>query len=81
MITLIYDIQKEEDEVTVTAVVEDVKLVYPATQYDPPEYGPGLCKASFSLEESELLPTDEEALIDYLEELDLDWELISDDEY
>jgi len=80
MISLIYDIQKEDDKVTVTAVVEDSKLVYPATRFDPAEYGPGLCEATFYLDEGELLPNDEDQLIDYLENLDLSWELISDDE-
>jgi hypothetical protein len=81
MITLIYSVEQEKDEVTVTAVVEDVKLVYSATLYDPAEYGPGLCKALFYLDEDETLPSDEEQLIEYLENLNLDWELVSDDDY
>ena len=81
MITLIYDIQKDGDRVTVKAVVEDSVMAYPATQLDPPEYGPALCEASFELEENEILPKDEDDLIDYLETLNLDWEVIPEEEY
>lgn len=81
MITLIYDIQQENDFVTVKAVVEDMVLIYPATNSDPEEYGPALCEASFNLEENELLPKDDDQLIDYLESLNLDWNIIPKDEY
>lgn len=81
MITIIYDISKEGDKVTVKAVVEDSVLVYSGTNYDPPEYGPALCEASFELEENEILPGDEDQLIDYLERLNLDWEVIPEEEY
>jgi hypothetical protein len=79
MISLIYNVQKQDDRVTVTAVVEDSKLVYSATKFDPPEYGPGLCESSFYLDDDEILPEDEDELIDYLEKLDLTWELVPDD--
>jgi len=79
MITLVYDVRQEDDRVTVTAVVEDTKLVYPATQFEPAEYGPALCEASFYLDEGELLPSDDEQLIEYLENLNLDWELTLED--
>lgn len=79
MITLVYDVVQEDDRVSVTAVVEDVRLIYPATRFEPEEYGPGLCKAFFYLGDDEILPTDDEELIKFLECLDLDWELISED--
>lgn len=81
MITLIYDVCKDGDNVTVKAVVEDSVLIYPATELDPPEYGPALCEASFELEENEILPRDEDQLIDYLEKLNLDWEVILEENY
>lgn len=81
MITLIYDIQKDDDRITVKAVVEDCVVTYPATELDPPEYGPALCEASFELEENEILPRDDDDLIDYLESLNLDWEVIPEEEY
>lgn len=81
MITLIYDVCRDGDNVTVKAVVEDSVLTYPATDLDPPEYGPALCEASFELEENEILPGDEDQLIDYLERLNLDWEVIPEENY
>jgi hypothetical protein len=81
MISVIYDIIKTEDRVTVKAVVEDSVQTYAATLIDPPEYGPALCEASFELEENEILPKDEDDLIDYLESLNLDWEVIPEDDY
>ena len=79
MITLVYDVRQEDDRVTITAVVEDAKIVYPATRFEPAEYGPSLCEASFYLDENELLPSDDEQLIEYLENLNLDWELVLED--
>jgi len=81
MITLIYNLQQDEDRVTVTAVVEDARVVFPATRFEPEEYGPALCEAAFYLDEGELLPKDDEELITYLESLNLDWEVISMDDY
>ena len=81
MITLIYDVRKDGDNVVVKAVVEDSVLVYAATNLDPPEYGPALCEASFELEENEILPRDDGDLIDYLESLNLDWEIIPEENY
>lgn len=81
MISLIYDIYKKDNEVFVKAIVEDAVLVYPATNSDPEEYGPALCEATFELEENEILPSDDDQLIDYLESLNLDWEVVPKDEY
>jgi hypothetical protein len=71
----------EDANVYVTAVVDDVVLTYSQTLYDPPEYGPALCEASFSLSEDEILPDNEYELIQFLEELDLEWNVLSSDDY
>ena len=81
MISDIQSIFQEEGYVYVTAIVEDVKLIYHATWYDPPEYGPGLCESSFPIEEDEELPENESELIAYLDSMDLDWVLLPDDGY
>jgi hypothetical protein len=81
MITLIYKTEVNDDYVTIVGVVEDAQLIYPGSYMDPPEYGPGVCKASFYLDEGEVLPEDNDELIDYLNELDLDWDLVPDGEY
>jgi len=67
--------------VTVTALVEDMHLLYQATMLDPAEYGPGLGVATFELDDNEQIPTDEDSFCNYLDKLNLDWEpvVISDD--
>ena len=79
MITLIYKTEVKDDYVTVVAVVEDAQLVYAGSYIDPPEYGPAICEAGFYLGEDEVLPEDEDELLDYLNGLDLDWNVVSDD--
>ena len=76
MISVIETIEKTENKVFVRAIVEDMIQVYPATLYDPPEYGPAVCEASFELDEDELLPNGEDSLIDYLNDLDLNWQIV-----
>ena len=68
--------------VTVTAVVEDMRLLYRASRYEPEEWAPALCTASFQLDDGEQIPTDEDGFCSYLTNLDLDWEPLdmSDDE-
>lgn len=80
MISVIYNITKQENQVFVDAIVEDMILVYPQTKTDPEEYGPALCSASFELDEGEEIPTDEDELIDYLTDLNLEWKVIPRDE-
>ena len=81
MISVIYDLFQDGDKITVKAIVEDCVMTHSATEIDPPEYGPALCEASFELEENEILPRDDDDLIDYLESLNLDWEVIPEEEY
>jgi len=40
MISVIYDIVKNKNFITVKAVIEDSVQTYAATLIDPPEYGP-----------------------------------------
>jgi hypothetical protein len=74
----IEDISIKDDRVSVVAVVEDTKLRCYATHLDPAEWEPGLCESSFYLYEDEQLPTDEEELLKYVNNLNLDWELVND---
>ena len=39
MITLLYNIHQEDDRVTVTAIVEDARVIFPATRFEPEKYG------------------------------------------
>lgn len=78
-VTLIYNFDiDEEGYATVVAVVEDVRIIHNATRLDPPEYGPGVCKAGFYVGEDDEIPLSEDELIDYVSEQDLDWEIYED---
>jgi hypothetical protein len=63
-------------DVTVTAVVDEMRLLYSATSFEPAEYAPALCTAYFTLDEGEQIPTDEDGFCQYLDTLDLDWQLL-----
>ena len=88
-ILLVYDIDLDQTDPNgtthwiATAQVDDmVQTLAPC--YNPPElahpaeYGPGVCSACFSLEHDDLPPpidgTDHDK-IQFLDELDLDWQL------
>ena len=73
--------QSEDGTVHVSAVIEDAVETYGQTLYDPPEYGPGLCEVSFELDEDEIVPDNEHELIQYLENLYLDWTLVDTTDY
>ena len=75
-VLLIEDTCVDGYDVTVTAVVEGMRLIHNATHLDPAEYAPALCKATFELDEGEQLPLDEDSFCSYLTNLNLDWELL-----
>jgi hypothetical protein len=75
-ILAVEDTSIEGSNVTVTAVVEDMRLLYRATYHDPEEWAPALCTASFQLDEGEQVPTDEDGFCSYLDSLDLEWQLL-----
>jgi hypothetical protein len=78
----IESIYQDNGNIYVTAMVEDTVQTYAQTYYDPAEYGPALCEASFTVDDDEILPDNDYELIEYLEKLDLDWQLIdTTDEY
>lgn len=72
----IEDTTINEYEVTVTAVVDEMRLIYKSTYLDPDEYAPALCRTSFELDEGEQIPLDEDGFCDYLALLNPDWELL-----
>lgn len=72
----IEDTQVYGSDVCVTAVVDEMRLLYRATHLDPEEYAPALCRAYFTLGEDEHIPTDEDGFCEYLDSLNLDWEIL-----
>jgi hypothetical protein len=71
----------DNNHVTVTAVVEDMRLLYKATRDDPEEWAPALCTASFEMADDESIPLDENGFCDFLDGLDLHWELVDISDY
>lgn len=67
--------------VTVTAVVEDMRLLYKATRDDPEEWAQALCTTSFELDPEQPIPTDEDSFCNYLSDLSLNWELVDTSDY
>ena len=65
-------------EVTVTALVDNMKLVRSATWDEPEEYAPGLCISSFFLEDVDFTLEDTDALENYL--YTINWNLLLDDD-
>ena len=74
-------IYSDEDVIYVCAVVDDVVQTYAQTYDEPAEYGPALCEASFTLDEDEILPDNEQELIQFLDNLDLDWKVVDTSDY
>lgn len=75
-ILAIEDTTIKGNDVTVTAMVDDMRLLYRATYRDPEEWAPALCTATFELDEGEQIPVDEDGFCSYLDSLDLNWQLI-----
>jgi hypothetical protein len=72
---------QQDRTVHVLAVIDGVVLTHQQTLYDPPEYSPALCEALFSLDEDEYLPDNENEMIQFLDSLDLDWQLVDNSDY
>ena len=73
--------QHEDGSIYVSAVVEDMVQVYAQTYDEPAEYGPAFCEACFTLEDDEVLPDNEHELVQFLDELDLSWEIVDNSDY
>ena len=66
--------------VTVTAVVDEMVLTHHATQWDPEEYGPALCRGSFYLSDEDLIPATDAELCKLLSARIDDWAPIDEDD-
>lgn len=80
MISLIYESKIEKNTLYIKAVIEDMICIFSGDQYDPPEYGPGLCEATIELEDGEIVPESDDELINFLEERYINWQLIEIEE-
>jgi hypothetical protein len=71
-------IDEAKQEVTVSAIVDDVVLTYAGSHYDPPEYGPALCTTTFSADCVDV--KNEKELQKFLETVDY-WEVVDNSDY
>ena len=69
-----------DTHVTVTAVVDEMRLLYRATHLDPEEWAPALCQATIELDPEEQIPLDEDGFCSYLDELDPQWQVLNSDD-
>ncbi len=72
------EVNERTGEVTVTALVDNMRLVRSATWDEPAEYAPALCIYSFFLEDVDFTLEDADALEDYL--YTIKWDLLLDDD-
>jgi len=72
------EVNERTSEVTVTALVDNMRLVRSGTWDEPPEYAPALCIYSFFLEDVDFTLEDADALQDYL--YTINWDLLLDDD-
>lgn len=66
----------DDNHVQVTAVVDEMRLLYRATRYEPDEWAPALCQATIRLDPEEQIPLDEDGFCSYLDHLDPQWEVL-----
>lgn len=66
----------DNNHVRVTAVVDEMRLLYRATRYEPDEWAPALCQATIQLDPGEQIPLDEDGFCSYLDHLDPQWEVL-----
>lgn len=67
--------------VYVSAVIGDFVQTHAQSFHSPAEYGAGLCESYFYLDEDEMLPENEDDLISYINNLDLDWRVVDNSDY
>jgi len=79
-VLVIEDTSFTDTYVTVTAVVDEMRLLYRATHLDPEEWAPALCEATIELDPEEPIPLDEDGFCRYLDQLDPQWQVLSPDD-
>ena len=82
-ISKILEVHIDDSRCTVTAILEDMVQVSPASSWsDPPqpaEYGPATCIGGFDLDDYILPPQLEGRPMElFCESIDMDWEILED---
>jgi hypothetical protein len=69
-----------DTHVKITAIVDEMRLVYRATHFEPDEWAPALCQTTIELDPEEPIPLDEDGFCAYLDQLDPQWQLLDKDD-
>jgi hypothetical protein len=69
----IHDLEFDGDRLLVSALVEDAVLVRGQTEFDPPEWGPAVCRGSMHMDQEMLIPATDSELRDMVGENVEDW--------
>lgn len=72
----INEVEINDGVITVEAVVDEMLLYRGMSYFEPEEWVPAVCQAEYELNEGEVFPDTERQQIAFLEELDLDWEIV-----
>jgi hypothetical protein len=72
----ILDYTIDDGVLTVEATVDEMILYRGASYYEPEEWVAGICTTQHELAEGEVFPETEKQQIAFLEDLDLEWELV-----
>lgn len=65
-----------DTHVTVTAVVDEMRLLYRATRFEPEEWAPAVCQTTVELDPAEPIPLDEDGFCRYLDDIDPQWQVL-----
>ena len=71
----------KNNDVTVEAMVDDMRCISRATYSHPAEYAPALCIVTFQVDPDEQIPTDEDGFCRYLHSLNLEWQPVDTSDY
>ena len=77
----ILEVVKEDNNITIDAVVDEMVIYRNQTLYDPAEYAPAICRTHIEIDEDEIFPENEEEQIKYLQHLDPEWEVLDSTDY
>ena len=69
-----------DTHVKVKAIVDEMRLLYRATHFEPDEWAPALCQTTIELDPEEPIPLDEDGFCAYLDQLDPQWQLLDKDD-
>ena len=69
-----------DTHVKVKAIVDEMRLLYRATHFEPDEWAPALCQTTIELDPEKPIPLDEDGFCAYLDQLDPQWQLLDKDD-